>query len=377
MGRRGRRHRDMDEPRPEGEDWVEWGGQLTWAAGFTSGGAPFGMTVGEFREGNARHHRKRGWVHAKEALRYAVANLLSPDAEVEVGWVKRIGQGLHRDVYAAEVEGRSAAGEIRRDLVALIPRADAPADLWERTLREPLLLKTLCDLDLELRVPQWSTVVLESRRPVLVREFVRGAPLDLRAGRQSRVRPWQVVGQTAAAVHTVEPRHVTGLVPGFETRREHAIARVEEIEEIAGDPLADDVLAWIRGNLPRDEPASFLHGDLLGQNILIDPVDPQRAVAVIDWEYSLVGDPAYDLAIVTRGLRRPFQMADGLDRVLAAYHEAGGVPLTKTDVHLHELCLLGGYLLDALQSDHPHPADQVLNHLRGALRRAEKDGNPG
>jgi thiamine kinase-like enzyme len=29
--------------------------------------------------------------------------------------------------------------------------------------------------------------------------------------------------------------------------------------------------------------------------------------AVIDWEYAIRGHPAYDLAIVTRGTRRPFQ----------------------------------------------------------------------
>ncbi len=373
MGRKRRRNTRHDEPRPEGDDWVDWGGELTGAAGFTSGGAPYGVTVDEFREANAKCNRKRGWAHAKEALRRAAADLLGADAQVEIGWVKRVGQGLYRDVFLAEVEGRSKAGEFRKDLVALIPRPDAPADLFERALREPPLLDRLCSLDLEFRVPQWSTVVYGSERPVLVREFVRGFPLDLRAGRQSRARPWEVVGRIAAEVHAVQPGHVAGLVPGFDTRREHAAARAEEIEEIAGEPLTDDVLAWLRTNLPKDEPASLLHGDLLGQNILMDPDDPSRASAVIDWEYSLVGDPAYDLAIVTRGVRRPFQKADGLDRVLDAYHEAGGVELTKTDVRLHELCLLGGYLLDARRGEHPHPAGQVLQHMRGLLQRAEKD----
>ena len=86
-----------------------------------------------------------------------------------------------------------------------------------------------------------------------------------------------------------------------------------------------------------------------------------------------MGDPAYDLAIVTRGVRRPFKMADGLDRLLASYDEAGGAPLTKTNVHFHELCLLGGYYLAALQGDHPDPPGQVLQHMRGLLGRAEAD----
>jgi len=28
--------------------WIEWGGELIWAVGFTSGGAPFGLRACEF-----------------------------------------------------------------------------------------------------------------------------------------------------------------------------------------------------------------------------------------------------------------------------------------------------------------------------------------
>jgi hypothetical protein len=29
-------------------DWIEWGGELIWVAGFTSGGAPYGLRVCDF-----------------------------------------------------------------------------------------------------------------------------------------------------------------------------------------------------------------------------------------------------------------------------------------------------------------------------------------
>ena len=62
-------------------------------------------------------------------------------------------------------------------------------------------------------------------------------------------------------------------------------------------------------NLPEDGSSTVLHGDLLPQNLLLaiedDSVgDPE--IAVIDWECAQIGDAAYDLAIVTRGVRRPF-----------------------------------------------------------------------
>ena len=55
-GRRGSRNgRRLDEEveRTEAQcladdGWVEWGGELIWAVGFTSGGAPYGLRVSDF-----------------------------------------------------------------------------------------------------------------------------------------------------------------------------------------------------------------------------------------------------------------------------------------------------------------------------------------
>jgi thiamine kinase-like enzyme len=65
----------------------------------------------------------------------------------------------------------------------------------------------------------------------------------------------------------------------------------------------------------------LLHGDLLGQNILLAVDGPHH---VIDWEYARRGDPAYDLAIVTRGIKQPFHIDRGLDRLRDAYRAHGG-----------------------------------------------------
>ena len=105
MGKKGRLWRKEDEPRPEGEDWVEWDGQLFWAAGFTSGGALYGLTADEFREANDQCSPKRGWAHAKAALRSAVRALLGRNAVVDVGWVSKVGEGLYRDASHASGHG--------------------------------------------------------------------------------------------------------------------------------------------------------------------------------------------------------------------------------------------------------------------------------
>jgi len=62
---------------------------------------------------------------------------------------------------------------------------------------------------------------------------------------------------------------------------------------------------------------------------------------------SRVGDPAYDLAIVSRGNRKVFGVRDGLKILVDNYLEAGGRPIALTDVHVHELLLVLYWLPDA------------------------------
>jgi aminoglycoside phosphotransferase (APT) family kinase protein len=90
-------------------------------------------------------------------------------------------------------------------------------------------------------------------------------------------------------------------------------------------PYMPEVAAWIRENLPPATPSRLLHGDLLGQNVLCRP--DGRSIGVIDWEAARLGDPAYDLAIITRGRRKPFGYTDGLFRLLDAYNERALAPL--------------------------------------------------
>ena len=58
------------------------------------------------------------------------------------------------------------------------------------------------------------------------------------------------------------------------------------------DALAD----WLREHLPAD-PAqpSVVHGDFKLDNVMLDPDDVGRIVAVFDWEMSALGDPLVDL----------------------------------------------------------------------------------
>jgi len=90
-------------------------------------------------------------------------------------------------------------------------------------------------------------------------------------------------------------------------------------------------------------------------------------LGLIDWQCARVGDPAYDLAIVTRGVSRPFGVDRGLDRLLDAYARSGGAPVGRREVRLHEALILAAHCAAeacsvGLESTH-------VQTLRANLRR--------
>jgi aminoglycoside phosphotransferase (APT) family kinase protein len=155
-------------------------------------------------------------------------------------------------------------------------------------------------------------------------------------------------------------------MPGYETRREHALGQLSILEG-RPEPLLRDIRAWTLENLPPSEPSILIHGDLLGQNIRLAPGKP---LGLLDWEHSRLGDPAYDLAIVTRGARRPFQMAGGLDRLLEAY--AGyASEIAKEHVRIYELCMMAGWYLESLpEGIRSPPPEERFSQLQRVFRRA-------
>ena len=112
----------------------------------------------------------------------------------------------------------------------------------------------------------------------------------------------------------------------------------------------------------------LIHGDLLGQNILQTLED---GMFVIDWEYSRLGDPSYDLAIVTRGVKKPFQVESGLERLIDSYLASGGQEIEKKNVHVHEILFVIGWYQQSLdRSSGGHGPEYYLDFLRRLLKRA-------
>jgi aminoglycoside phosphotransferase (APT) family kinase protein len=71
--------------------------------------------------------------------------------------------------------------------------------------------------------------------------------------------------------------------------RRYADARTDDI------PAMEAVAGWLAERLPGSGPAVVIHNDYKHDNLVLDPADPSRIIAVLDWEMATIGDPLADL----------------------------------------------------------------------------------
>ncbi|HUG55314.1 MAG TPA: phosphotransferase family protein, partial [Vicinamibacteria bacterium] len=60
-------------------------------------------------------------------------------------------------------------------------------------------------------------------------------------------------------------------------------------------PAMERLSAWLGAHLPPEAPAALIHNDYKADNVVLDPGDLGRVLAVLDWEMATVGDPLMDL----------------------------------------------------------------------------------
>ena len=60
-------------------------------------------------------------------------------------------------------------------------------------------------------------------------------------------------------------------------------------------PGVEAAAAWLSRNMPKESGAAVIHNDYKYDNVVLDPKDLTRIMAVLDWEMATVGDPLMDL----------------------------------------------------------------------------------
>ena len=100
-------------------------------------------------------------------------------------------------------------------------------------------------------------------------------------------------------LHGLDPAQV-GLTaldrgPGYVARQVSGWSQRYRAARLPDSPDGEAVMAWLAAHQPDDVGRCLIHNDWRLDNLILDPADPSRVLAVLDWEMATVGDPFMDL----------------------------------------------------------------------------------
>jgi aminoglycoside phosphotransferase (APT) family kinase protein len=105
-----------------------------------------------------------------------------------------------------------------------------------------------------------------------------------------------------AALHAVDVEAVGlgdfGRPEGFLARQARRWSQQWERSRVDDMPALDRLAADLATGLPTSGPATLVHGDYRLDNTVLDPAQPGRIAAVLDWEMSTLGDPLADVGLL-------------------------------------------------------------------------------
>ncbi len=142
--------------------------------------------------------------------------------------------------------------------------------------------------------------VMERRRGLIVRT---DEPPQLHDQPGERRRVSRALVEMMAGLHAIDIQAAglsrLGKPIGFVERQVRGWTERWQRSKTDEDvPAMEELVTWLPAHLPPDaEPPAIVHGDIKLDNVMLDPHDIGRLVAVFDWEMTALGDPLVDLGI--------------------------------------------------------------------------------
>jgi aminoglycoside phosphotransferase (APT) family kinase protein len=103
-------------------------------------------------------------------------------------------------------------------------------------------------------------------------------------------------------LHSVDPVGVGladfGRPEGFAARQVRRWTKQWDATRDTDRPAMDALAARLAETVPAAQRSSIVHGDYRLDNCLLDPEQPGRIRAVLDWEMSTLGDPLTDIGLL-------------------------------------------------------------------------------
>ncbi|MGD2044883.1 MAG: phosphotransferase family protein [Gemmatimonadota bacterium] len=138
--------------------------------------------------------------------------------------------------------------------------------------------------------------VMERVEGVILR---KGIPDEMVPGPELTTRIAEGLVGTLAELHAVDYEAAglgeLGRPEGYVQRQIEGWTKRYKKAETDSIPDAEWVAAWLLESMPPDPGASLIHNDFKHDNVVLDPADWSRVIAVLDWEMATLGDPLMDL----------------------------------------------------------------------------------
>ncbi len=176
--------------------------------------------------------------------------------------------------------------------------------------------------------------VMERRQGEVIRGVI---PESMRGHADVARRVGFALVEAMADLHRLDPAACDlsdlGRPEGFVERQ---VAGWKKRWDLVAAPEHDDAMRGVHARLEASTPApqrvSFVHNDLKLDNCMLDPADPDRVIALFDWDMTTLGDPLIDLGTL-RGYW-PEAGKDGTGRIAHPGMDRMGLP-TRAEITKH------------------------------------------
>jgi aminoglycoside phosphotransferase (APT) family kinase protein len=142
-----------------------------------------------------------------------------------------------------------------------------------------------------------SEFYLMERRTGLI---IRGkAPIEIERSPELQIQVCRSFIRNLAELHKID-FHAAGLgelgkPEGYVRRQVEGWTKRYQLANIDELPELEQTIIWLNANWPAESGAALIHNDYKFDNIMLDPNDPTRITALLDWEMVTVGYPLMDL----------------------------------------------------------------------------------
>jgi aminoglycoside phosphotransferase (APT) family kinase protein len=105
--------------------------------------------------------------------------------------------------------------------------------------------------------------------------------------------------ETLALIHSVDSSDpaiaALGKPDGYVARQISGWTKRWETARTDDVPAMDRVAAWLTAHQPESSGVCLVHNDYKYDNLVLEPTDTSRIIAVLDWEMATLGDPLLDV----------------------------------------------------------------------------------